>query len=103
MNRGKIDAVTISTIWHTLQRVCHEMRDVIERTAQSYLIAQLHDISVGIWDAQGRTVAVPIGLPSQYLGGKFSVRYILAKFGDRIYPGDVFLNNDPSKGYSHHP
>ena len=51
MNPRKIDPVTISTIWHTLQRVCHEMRDVIERTAQSYLIAQMHDISVGIWDA----------------------------------------------------
>ncbi|MEE8434177.1 MAG: hydantoinase B/oxoprolinase family protein, partial [bacterium] len=48
------------------------------------------------------TVAVPIGLPSQYLGGKFSVKYILDKFGDNIHPGDVFLNNDPYKGYCNH-
>ena len=98
MESGKIDPVTLSTVWHTFQRVCFEMRDVIERTAQSYLIGQLHDNSVGIWDATGRTVAVPVGLTSQFVGGKFPVRYILEKFEGNIHPGDVFLTNDPYRG-----
>jgi len=102
MGRAKIDPITLSTVWPSLISACREMRYNIERTCQSYLISQLHDISVGIWDAKGETVAVPIGLPSQYLGGKFSVQYILNKFRKNIYPGDVFLNNDPYKGYCNH-
>ncbi|OGQ52769.1 MAG: hypothetical protein A3I10_07845 [Deltaproteobacteria bacterium RIFCSPLOWO2_02_FULL_57_26] len=78
------------------------MRRVIERTSQSYLISQLKDISVGIWDGEGNTVAIPVGLPIQFVGGKFSVRYILNEYRDNVYPGDVFLANDPYNGYSCH-
>ena len=98
MERPRIDPVTLTTIWHTFQRVCHEMRDVIERTAQSYLIAILKDVSVGIWDREGRTVAIPVGLTSQYIGSKFPVQYIIQKFKGNINPGDVFLTNDPYHG-----
>lgn len=98
-----MDPLTLSTVWHSLQRICREMRRVIERTAQSYLISQLKDISVGIWDGQGNTVAIPVGLPIQFVGAKYSVRYIMNEYGGDIYPGDVFLANDPYRGYSCHP
>lgn len=100
---SEIDPLTLSTIWHSTQRVCREMRRVIERTSQSYLISQLKDISVGIWDGQGNTVAIPVGLPAQFVGAKYSVRYIINEYGSDIFPGDVFLANDPYKGYSCHP
>jgi len=102
MARGLIDPVTLSTIWHSLQSYCREMRHVIIRTAQSILISHLQDISVGIWDGEGRTVAIPTGLPSQFLGAKYTIRYILEHFENRIYPGDVFLLNDVYKGYGNH-
>ena len=102
MNLHDVDPITLSTVWHTFISTCKEMRYVVDRTCQSYLIAQLHDISMGIYDAQGRTIAVPVGLPGQFLGGKFSIRYILDKFGDNIHPGDVFLNNDPYHGWANH-
>ena len=102
MTSLKIDPVTLSTVWHTFQRVCYEMRDVLERTAQSYLIGRLHDNSVGIWDGRGRTVAIPVGLASQFVGGKFTVQYILEKFKGNIHPGDVFLTNDPYHGGNTH-
>ncbi len=63
----------------------------------------MKDISVGIWDGQGNTVAIPVGLPVQFIGAKYSVRYIMNEYGDDIHPGDVFLANDPYKGYSCHP
>jgi len=99
----KIDPLTLSTVWHGLQRICREMRRVIERTSQSYLISQLKDISVGIWDGEGQTVAIPVGLATQFVGGKFSVRFILDEYRNNVNPGDVFLANDPYKGYSCHP
>ncbi len=98
----RVDPTTISTVWHSLQRICWEMRHVIDRTGQSYLITQLHDISVGLWDANAQTVAIPVGLPVQFLAGKFTIRYMMDKFGDDIHPGDVYLSNDPYHGHSCH-
>jgi len=97
-----LDPITLSTVWHNMQSYCREMKHVITRTAQSILIAHLGDVSVGIWDRDGRTVAVPTGLPSQFLGGKYTIRYLLEHFGDRIAPGDVYLCNDVYKGYGNH-
>jgi len=102
MKQRSVDPITLSTIWHTFQSTCREMRYVLDRTAQSFLMAQLHDVAAGIWDAQARTLAVPAGPTSQLLSQKFSVRYILDKFGDNLHPGDVILNNDPYHGYCNH-
>lgn len=94
----EVDPTTISTIWHSLQTSCREMRHMIERTAQSFLMAQLKDVSVGLWRADGATVAMPEGLPSQFLGTKFAIEDILKRFGDDLHPGDVILTNDPFNG-----
>ncbi len=102
MADAPVSAMTLSTVWHSFQSICKEMRHVIDRTSQNYLIAQLHDVSVGIWDGTGRTVAIPIGLSVQYLGGKLSVEYVLNKFRGNLNPGDVILVNDPYHGYSCH-
>ncbi len=102
MASDRVDPMTLSTVWHSLQSICKEMRHVIDRTSQNYLIAQLHDVSVGIWDGAGRTVAIPIGLSVQYLGGKLSVEYVLNKFKGNLNPGDVILVNDPYHGYCCH-
>lgn len=97
-----INPITLSTVWHGFQSIGREMRHVIDRTAQNYLIAQLHDMAAGIWDAQGRTIAVPEGPASMMLSQGFTVNYILENFGDDLKPGDIFLCNDPYKGYCNH-
>jgi len=95
---ARTDPITVATVWHYLQTTAREMRHIIDRTAQNYLIGQLHDVSVGIWAGQGETVAVPVGLPVQFLGSGFAVRSIIEKFGDDLAPGDVILTNDPYHG-----
>jgi N-methylhydantoinase B len=97
-----VDPVTLSTVWNSFQSMAREMRHVIDRTAQNYLLAQLRDMAAGIWDAEGRTIAVPEGEISMFLSQKFTVRYILDKYGDDLHPGDVFIANDPYKGYCGH-
>ena len=96
--RAKADPTTVATVWHSMQTICREMRHVMDRTAQNYLISQLHDVSVGIWGAKGETIAVPEGLPTQFLGSGFAVKSLVEKFGGDIHPGDVFLTNDPYHG-----
>jgi N-methylhydantoinase B len=102
MTAVPVDPITLSTIWNSFQSMGREMRHVIDRTAQNYLIAQLHDMAAGIWDAQARTIAVPEGPTSMFLSQQFSVEYILEKFGDDLHPGDVIICNDPYKGYCNH-
>jgi len=92
------DPTTVATVWHAMQTTCREMRHIIDRTAQNYLIGQLHDVSVGIWRPNGETVAVPVGLPGQFLGSQFAIRSIVEKFKGNLGPGDVILTNDPYHG-----
>jgi N-methylhydantoinase B len=101
-NGRGIDPITLSTVWHALQSTGREMRHVIDRTAQNYLIAQLHDMAAGIWDVQGRTIAVPEGPTSMFLSQGFTVKYIMERMGRDLRPGDVILCNDPYKGYCNH-
>ena len=98
MSKPVIDPTTVATVWHSLQTICKEMRHLVDRTAQNYLIGQLHDLSVGIWGADGATIAVPVGLPVQFLGTTFAVQDLVKNFAGNINPGDVFLTNDPYHG-----
>ena len=98
MNKPTIDATTVATVWHSMQTICREMRHIVKRTAQNYLLGQLQDLSVGIWGADGSTIAVPAGLPVQFLGTTFAVQDLVRDFAGNINPGDVFLTNDPYHG-----
>ncbi len=95
---ANIDTITLSTVWHAFQSLCREMRGMMTRTSQSYLMATLKDLSVGVWLADGSTVAVPEGLPGQFLGTSFAIEAICEKFKDNLHPGDVILTNDPYHG-----
>src|ERR1043165_8856460 len=94
-----IDPVTVSIIWYSLQRTCREMRHLLFRTGQSFTITQSKDVSTGIWGAAGTTMAIPAGITPHFMGGKLSVQYVLNEYQDDIFPGDVFLSNDPYRGY----
>jgi N-methylhydantoinase B len=98
MSKTTVDPTTVATVWHSMQTICREMRHIIDRTAQNYLIGQLHDVSVGIWAATGSTIAVPVGLPVQFLGTHFAVKSLVEKFAGNLSPGDLILTNDPYHG-----
>src|SRR6476646_5128637 len=47
--------------------------------------------------AKGRTNALHLGSIMAALEG------VRAKFGDELWPGDLYINNDPYEGGSHRP
>src|SRR3989304_8675378 len=96
--KQEVDSVTLATVWGAMRQTCYDMRYLVERTAQNYLITELHDLSVGIWDAAGRTLSVPIGIAIHFLGTSFVVKSVLEKFKGDLRPGDVILTNDPYHG-----
>lgn len=104
MAQGKtpVDPITVATTWHFLQRVCREMRDTVERTATNVLITTLHDMAYGIWDAQGRAIAIPEGFPCRLISSSFPIRAVMKLFREQIYPGDVYLTNHPFKAGAVH-
>jgi len=89
-------------VWHAFQTLVREMRHMVTRTSQSYLMSQLKDVSVGLWLADGSTVAMPQGLLCQFMGTKFAIQAVKEQFGDDLHPGDVILTNDPYKGMTVH-
>jgi len=97
-----IDPITLATVWHSFQTLVREMRHMITRTSQSYLMSQLKDVSVGIWLADGSTVAMPQGLLCQFMGTKFAIQAIKDELGENLEPGDVILTNDPYRGMNVH-
>ncbi len=98
----EIDPITLATVWHSFQTLVREMRHMVTRTSQSYLMSQLKDVSVGIWLADGSTVAMPQGLLCQFMGTKYAIQAIKEQFGDDLRPGDVILTNDPYRGMNVH-
>ena len=98
-----VDPTTIATIWHYIQRVCREMRYTVERTATNVLVVTLHDMAYGVWDADGRAIAIPEGFPPRLISSTFPVRRVKQKFAGQIKPGDVYLTNYPVDGAVHLP
>jgi N-methylhydantoinase B len=98
----EIDPITLSTVWHSFQTLVREMRHMVTRTSQSYLMSQAMDVSVGLWLADGSTVAMPQGLLCQFMGTKYAIQAVTEKFGSDLHPGDVILTNDPYKGMTVH-
>jgi N-methylhydantoinase B len=77
------------------------MRETAERTATNVLVVTLHDMAYGIWDAEGRAIAIPEGFPPRLISSVFPIRSTKKKFEGQIYPGDVFLTNSPREGAVH--
>jgi N-methylhydantoinase B len=100
---ARIDQITVATIWHYIQRVCREMRYTVERTATNVLVVTLHDMAYGLWDADGRVIAIPEGFPTRLISSTFPIKRVKEKFAGQIRPGDTFLTNYPMDGAIHLP
>ena len=90
-----IEPVTFEVIRNALDTLVDEMALTILRTAYSGIVKDAMDFSTGFADRNGETVAM--GLTIAFHVGSFpsAVRSILRKFDGRIYPGDVYIMNDP--------
>jgi N-methylhydantoinase B len=91
----RIDPILLSLLQHRLDAIAVEMGTAMQRTALSPIFSIAHDFSCFITDAQGYTISQADGLPIHTGGGGFAVRRLLRYWADDIYPGDLFIANDP--------
>lgn len=100
-SRRRPDTVTHEIIVGKLLATVDEMAIVLARASMSPVVYEVLDFACGICDAQGELIAQTNGIT--IFTGAFStqVRFIRARFGDAMLPGDTFLTNDPFEGGTH--
>jgi N-methylhydantoinase B len=99
---SSVDPITLAIVWHRLESITREIGAAMAATARSPIFAEAHDFSCFLTDADGVVVTQADGLPIHTGCGGTAVRAILARFGDAVRPGDVFLVNDPYVGGGNH-
>ena len=96
-----VDPVTQQIVGNALASIADEMATTIFRTAHSTVVRDGMDFSAALCDANGETVAQAVTVPFHLGSVPVAMEHLLAKWGDRMRPGDVFVMNDPFDGGIH--
>src|ERR1044071_8403696 len=90
-----VDPSTAAVVRSALVAITDEMKTNLMRTAYSMVIYEALDFTVGLFDADGNTVSIGLGLP-MFIGGlSDAIKAKLAHYGKNgIQPGDILLTND---------
>lgn len=89
-----IDPVVTEIVRNGLIAVTEEMKINLMRTAYNMIIYEALDFTVGLFDAEGNTVSIGLGLPMFIRGMSETVKAKIAHFKGDIEPGDILLTND---------
>jgi N-methylhydantoinase B len=97
-----IDAFTAEVIRSSVVAITDEMKTNLMRTAYNMIIYEAEDFTVGLFDADGDTISIGLGLPMFIRGLSDAIKAKLKHWGkENIFPGDVLLTNDPQVMGSH--
>src|SRR5579862_7053817 len=89
------DVITAEIIRNAVVAITDEMKTNLMRTAYNQIIYEALDYTVGLFDADGNTVSIGLGLPMFIRGLSDAVKAKLTFYGrDGIEPEDVLLTND---------
>jgi N-methylhydantoinase B len=89
------DPITAEIIRNALIAITDEMKTNMMRTAYNPIIYEALDFTVGLFDANGDTTSIGLGLPMFIRGLSDAIKAKLAYYGpDGIEPGDILLTND---------
>jgi len=89
------DAVLTEIIRNGMVAATEEMKSNLMRTAYNMIIYEALDFTVGLFDREGNTVSIGIGLPMFIRGMSNTVKRMITQYGlAEMEPGDVLLTND---------
>ncbi|HEY7062240.1 MAG TPA: hydantoinase B/oxoprolinase family protein [Chloroflexota bacterium] len=90
-----VDPITAEIVRSALVAITDEMKTNLMRTAYNLIIYESLDFTVGLFDADGNTVSIGLGLPMFIRGLSDAIKAKLAHYGKAgIQPGDILLTND---------
>jgi N-methylhydantoinase B len=91
-NTSRQDVVITEIIRNGMVAATEEMKSNLMRTAYNMIIYEALDFTVGLFDRDGNTVSIGIGLPMFIRGMSNTVKRMIQQFGyDGLEPGDVLL------------
>src|ERR1051325_632425 len=94
-SNAKIDAFTAEVIRSALVAITGEMKTNLMRTAYHTIIYEAEDFTVGLFDHDGNTISIGLGLPMFIRGLSDAIKAKIAHWGkENIEPGDILLTND---------
>ncbi|MEQ8842973.1 MAG: hydantoinase B/oxoprolinase family protein [Acidimicrobiales bacterium] len=90
-------------MWNRLISVVEEQAVTLVRTAFSTSVREAGDLSAGVFDRDGRMIAQAVtGTPGHVNTMAAALAHFIDDIGlERIFPGDVYITNDPWKGTGH--
>src|SRR5436309_8378799 len=97
------DPIGFELFKNSLLSIADEMALTILRTAYSGVLTDNMDYSPAFCDGEGRTVTQGLTLPAHLSSFPDALAATLARYGDRMQPGDVYCLNDPFEGGMHIP
>ena len=90
-----VDAFIAEVIRNAVVAITREMKTNLMRTAYSSIIYEAEDFTVGLFDADGHTISIGLGLPMFIRGLADAIQAKIAHWGkENIAPGDILLSND---------
>jgi N-methylhydantoinase B len=93
--KSKADPVTVELVRNSLLAATEEMKSVLMRTSYNMIIYEALDFTVGLFDRNGDTLSIGLGLPMFIRGMADTVKSKIAYWGyDEIEQGDILLTND---------
>src|SRR5256885_12377895 len=92
---GTVDPITAEIVRSALVAITDEMKTNLMRTAYNMIIYEALDFTVGLFDANGDTISIGLGLPMFIRGLSDAIKAKLDHYGKaNIQPGDILLTND---------
>src|ERR687895_2816303 len=90
-----VDPFTTEVIRSALVAITGDMKTNLMRTAYHTIIYEAEDFTVGLFDADGNTISIGLGLPMFIRGLSDAIKAKIAFWGkENIHPGDILLTND---------
>jgi N-methylhydantoinase B len=100
---SRADPVAFELIQNALVAIAEQMSVTVLRTARSSVSKEVMDFSTALCNERGELVAQGHCLPIMLGSVPAAMHAVLAKFGNDMHAGDVFVMNDPYEGGSHLP
>src|SRR5947208_7445592 len=97
------DPIAFELFRNTLLSIADQMARAVLRRAYSGVLRDNMDYSTAFCDGEGRTVAQGLTLPAHLSSFPDALAATIARYGDRMKPGDVYCLNDPFEGGMHIP
>jgi N-methylhydantoinase B len=97
------DPIEFELFKNALFGIADEMALTVFRTTYSGVLKDNMDYSTALFDGDGVLVAQGLTLPGHLGSMPTAIAAVKAAFAGQVYPGDVFIMNDPFQGGMHLP